>query len=170
MIPIYILHGLKSISHPNHTSVYTYPSPPTMGRGHRRNNGPHCLYRNLIYSTFIFNFVFFVSSMTTSWRILLLAFIGVKNITSWTKHHHWCTAIYKTYGNIKLTKNVHKGVISQVDNTNETMYNIKKSLCFIIFHKDQYFICFDEYYHTLDNAPMSFSFTRNQPRGANHNL
>ena len=27
---------------------------------------------------------------------------------------------YKTYGNIKLTKNEHKGVISQVDNTNVT--------------------------------------------------
>ena len=62
----------------------------------------------------------------------------------------------KTYGNIKLTKNVHKGVISQVDNTNVTLYNIKKYLCYIIFHRDQYFTCFDEYYHTPDNAPMSF--------------
>ena len=65
---------------------------------------------------------------------------------------------YKTYGNIKLTKNVQKGVISQVYNTNETLYNIKKNLCFIIVHRYQYFTCFDEYYHTPDNAPMSFHF------------
>ena len=73
----------------------SYPPPPSMGRSHGRNNGPKCLYRNLLYSTFISNFVFFVSSMTTSWRILLLAFIGVKNITSCTKHRHWCTAIIR---------------------------------------------------------------------------
>ena len=69
MIPIYILHGLKSISHPSRTSVYTFIMevipPPSMGRGHGRNNGPHCLYRNLlqcnlsipnlVYSEILFN-------------------------------------------------------------------------------------------------------------------
>ena len=98
--------------------------------------------------------------------------------------HKTCTwklqlrySYYKTYGisthplqSMHVFNNVHKGVISQVDlYTNVTLYNIKKTLWYIIFHRDQYFT----FWWNM-NASMSFNLLEMsesmQHRGANHNV
>ena len=156
MIPIDILHGLKSITHPSRTSVYTFIMEVT----------PPLPWGEVMEEIMV------IIAFIGIWYIRPLSLILFSLFPPWSlleKYCYWSQkynfmhktsllmcSYYKTYGNIKLTKNVHKGVISQVDNMNVTLYNIKRNLCYIIFHRDQYFTCFDEYYHTSDNAPMSF--------------
>ena len=109
------------------------------------------VFRGIWYIRSLSPILFFVYSMTTSWRTMLLAFIGVKNITSCTKHVHgncsWGTAIIRltvyqlTHCRACMSSIImHKGVISQVYlYTNVTLYDIKITLWYIIFHRDQYF-------------------------------